>query len=116
MSYQPPPPPGYGPAPGIGVPRNSSKAVAALVVGIVSPVLGLCCAFLGLVGIAAVVLGRSARREIAASGGMLTGEGMARAGVVLGIVGCVVGLVMTAVNIWLIQSGINQYDFGTPGG
>jgi len=99
---------GYG-----GPPRNSSKAVAALVIGIVSPVLGLCCALVGLVGIVAIFLGRSAQQEIAASGGSLTGEGMAKAGVILGIIGCVVGVLMTIVNIALFTSGNTTFDFDT---
>ena len=57
--------PGYGGPPAGGPPQNSSKAVAALVVGILSPILGLCCAIIGLVGIVAVVLGRNAQKEIA---------------------------------------------------
>ena len=85
----------------------------ALVIGIVSPVLGLCCALLGLVGIAAIFLGRSAQQEIAASGGGLTGEGMAKAGIILGIVGSVVGLLMTVVNVFLITSGNTTFDFDT---
>lgn len=106
----PPPPGGYGGGygyapPPYGAPRNSGKAVTALVIGVVSPVLGLCCAFFGLVGIAAILVGRSAKAEIAMSGGRLTGAGMAQAGIVLGIIGCVLGLVMTAVNIALISSG-----------
>lgn len=120
MSFTPPPPPppGYG-APGdpgsgyAGPPRNSSKAVAALVVGIISPLLGLCCAVVGLVGIVAIVLGRSAQKEIAASNGALTGEGMAKAGFVLGIIGTVVAVVMTILNVALLLMGDTTLDFNT---
>ena len=119
----PPPPPGYG-GPGYGgpgyggpplggPPQNSTKAVAALVVGIISPVLGLCCAILGLVGIVAIVLGRNAQKEIAASNGGLTGAGMAKAGVILGIIGISLGLVMTIVNIALLVAGDGSIDFNT---
>ncbi|MGZ5416838.1 MAG: DUF4190 domain-containing protein [Nocardioides sp.] len=114
----PPPPPGYG-APGYGgpsyggAPRNSSKAVASLVVGIISPILGFCCAVIGLVGIVAIVLGRSAQKEIAASNGTLTGEGMAKAGVILGIIGTVIGVAMTVLNIVLLMSGETTFNFNT---
>ena len=113
----PPPPPGYGgpayggpayggPAgPYGGPPRNSSKAVAALVVGIVSLPLGFCCSFVGLVGLVAIFMGRSAQTEIRNSGGALTGEGMAKAGFALGIVGCVLAVIMTIVSIALVVSG-----------
>lgn len=127
----PPPPPGYGGGGGYGGPgyggtgyggpsaggpaRNSSKAVAALVVGIVSVLLGFCCAFIGLVGIVAIVLGRSAQKEIALSGGALTGEGMAKAGVILGIIGSVVGVAMTILNLILLMNGDGTFDFNTVG-
>ena len=90
---QPPGGYGYGAPPGHGAPapRNSGKAVTALVLGILAPIFGLCCAFIGLLpGIAAIVLGRSAKQEIGFSGGRLT-VGMAQTGVVLGIVGCAIG-------------------------
>ena len=117
--YGTPPPPGYGPPPGTGpgagagygVPKNSTKAVVALVIGIISPILGFCCAFFGLVGIAAVVLGRQAQREIATSGGMITGAGMAKAGVVLGIIGAAIAVVMTILNIVLLTSGDGSFNF-----
>ena len=102
--YGYPPPPVYGPA------KSSGKAVAALAIGIASTVLGLCCAFVGLVGIVAIVLGRSARQEIQMSGGRLTGTGMAQAGVVLGIVGCVLGVLMTVVNVMLISTGTFEFN------
>jgi hypothetical protein len=90
--------PGYGGSPAGGPPQNSSKAVAALVVGIV-----------------AVVLGNSARKEIAASGGRLTGDGMAKAGVILGYVGISLGLVMTVLNIALLVAGGGVVEFNGRG-
>lgn len=90
-SYAPPPPqynlpqgqpgqPGYPPAyGGAMVQQQNNTALIALILGIVS--------FLGLSllgAIPAVILGRNARKEIAASGGMMTGDGMAQAGIILG--------------------------------
>lgn len=66
---------------GYAQPKTSQKALWALILGI----LGLVCCGL-LAGIPALVLGNVAKKEIAASGGMQTGEGMATAGVVLGII------------------------------
>lgn len=68
-------PGGYGPPP-----STSQKATWAMVTGIVGL---LCC---GLAGIPAIILGSQAKKEIAASGGALTGEGQAQAGFVLGII------------------------------
>ncbi len=65
--------------PGMVMVQQSNTALIALVLGIVS--------FVGLsifAAIPAVILGRNARKEIQASGGMITGDGMAQAGIVLG--------------------------------
>jgi hypothetical protein len=72
-------PPGqYGT--GVGTyPVTSNTALFALILGIVSFVgLSILCS------IPAIILGRNARREIQASGGRITGEGMAQAGIILG--------------------------------
>ena len=54
-----------------------------MIIGIVSI---LCC---GPAGIAAIIMGNQAKKEIAASGGALTGQGQAQAGFVLGIIALV---------------------------
>lgn len=70
---------------------SSNNAMIAMVLGIVSLVLFvvlLCTAFLmpisAAAAIPAIILGRNARKEIAASGGHLAGDGMARAGIIMG--------------------------------
>ncbi len=81
--YAPPPPPtgyGYGYAPGYGVARTNGLAVASLVLGIVG--WALC----GIGSILAIVFGVIARNQIRASGGREGGDGMAKAGVILGCV------------------------------
>jgi hypothetical protein len=93
------PPPGYGGAPGYGyaAPQSNKKAVWALVLGI----LGLVCC--GLVaGIPALILGNQAKREIASSGGMQTGGGMAQAGFVLGII----SIALSVLSIVLLLAGV----------
>jgi len=81
-------------------PRGSGKATAALVLG----VLGLvtCGPF---AAIPAVIVGRSAQREIDASRGTLSGRGLASAGVVLGWVE--IGLMAFAVLV-----GVFVFVFG----
>jgi hypothetical protein len=83
-------PPAFGTAPAYGqpsygapmAPQNNSGATTSLVLGIVSVV------FCGLfTGIPAIITGRKARKEIAASGGQQSGDGMALTGLILGIVG-----------------------------
>jgi Domain of unknown function (DUF4190) len=104
MSYEAPPPPAP-PPPGVpGVPPgqpygapppNSGKAVTALVLGILGIVM---CQVLG---VAAVIVGKQANDEIAASGGRLGGEGLAKAGIILGWV-AVALLVVTAVILFFV--------------
>lgn len=79
MSYTPPPPPPPGGTGGYATPQTSQKALWSMILGI----LGLVCCGL-FAGIPALILGNSARKEIAASGGALSGDGMAKAGVILG--------------------------------
>ena len=65
--------------PGMVMVQQSNTALIALVLGIVS--------FVGLsifAAIPAVILRRNARKEIQATGGMMTGDGMDQAGIVLG--------------------------------
>jgi hypothetical protein len=86
MSYPPPPPPGPG---GYGYvqPQQNQKALWSMILGILGVV---CCGFLA--GIPAVILGNNARREVQASGGAQTGEGMAKAGVILGWIAIALGV------------------------
>jgi hypothetical protein len=117
----PPPPPGYvasgstapgygGPgygAPGYGAagygydpaayagygygPSNSGKAIAVLVLGIVS-LPGLCLCWAGVItAIVALALAPSANRDIRSSGGMVSGDGFVKAGVICSIVALVLG-------------------------
>jgi len=81
----PPPPGGYG---GYGAPAagTSKKAIWSLVLGIV----GLCfCGF--FTGIPAIILSRSAKSDIARTG--QGGSGLATAGLVLGILAIVSGII-----------------------
>ena len=99
---QPPPPPGGGygqqpygaPAPG----GNNKKATWALVTGIVGL---LCC---GPLGIVAIILGRGAEQEIRVTGE--GGAGMAKAGLILGIV----ALALMVLQIILFATGAFTFE------
>jgi ABC-type Fe3+ transport system permease subunit len=87
MSYGTPPPTDgpYGQQPHYGgqpAPTHGS-ATTALVLGILSLVV---CAPLG---IPAYIIGRRAEREVRESGGRLSGEGLAKAGWILGLIGMI---------------------------
>jgi hypothetical protein len=107
MSYDnappPPPPPGYGaPPPGYGgaAPEGTNKkAIWSLVTGI----LGLFCCPV-ILSVAAIILSRQAKSEIAGRGG--SGDGLATAGFVLGIIGLALGVIQ----LILIATG-NGFDY-----
>jgi len=92
------PPPGAPYGPGhypVMAQANNGKATASLVLGIVG--LFICpivCSVL------AIILGYTAKNEIAASGGWQTGESNARAGIILGWIGLAIAIVFGT--IWAI--------------
>ncbi|MBM7277160.1 DUF4190 domain-containing protein [Gordonia rubripertincta] len=106
----------YGAAPyggyGYGAPQTSTngKAIGALICGIVALVMLAACFPLALpLGIAGVVLGFMARREVEQSAGTQTGTGMGLAGIItggLGILGAIVWIVLFVI---LIAAG-NSMD------
>ena len=95
----PPPPPGYG-AGGYQQPPpsqdTSGKAIASLVLGIAG---FLCCPI--ICSTIAIVLGKQAQSEIALNP-TLGGEGLAKAGFILGIVGLALGVLGLVFYIILI--------------
>jgi len=76
-----------GPAPQTSTSPTNSMALVSLIAGIVGltvfPVLG---------SIVAIITGNMAKKEIAASAGAQGGEGLAKAGVILGWVGVGLGV------------------------
>jgi Flp pilus assembly protein protease CpaA len=90
--------PGYG-----AVPVGNKKALWSMILGILACT--ICCGFVGVVlGIVGLVIGNQAKAEIAASGGMQTGEGQAKAGVILGAVAIALGIIVTLLYVTLIVS------------
>jgi len=98
----PPPPPQYGaPVPGASSSTNK-KAIWSLVLGIVGLI---CCGFIA--GIPAIILGNMAKKEIATSGE--GGSGMATAGLVLGVIAVIWGVIY----LILVATGNFSFDFST---
>ena len=82
-SYGYPAPTGAsGPQPYSG-PTTSGKATTVMVLGIVSLVLMVMCGLGFIMAIVALVMAPGAQREIAESGGRLTGEGQVKAGKIM---------------------------------
>jgi hypothetical protein len=107
--YAPPPPPGYGYgyAPGYAPARTNGLAVASLVLGILG--WALC----GIGSILAIVLGVVGRNQIRASGGQEAGDGMAKAGIILGCVGLV--LIVAYIIVAVIVAASNGSSTGSLG-
>jgi hypothetical protein len=109
-SEPPPPPPQYGaPVPPAGgmPPKRSGMAVAGLVLGII----GVIPCFWGcfIFSILGVVFGQLGKRDIASSGGAKTGEGMAKWGFILGIIGLALGVLY-----WILAaSGAIDFNYST---
>lgn len=80
--------------------QTNSKATWSLVAGILGVTLcGL------VIGIVAIVVGKQAQAEIAASGGLQGGEARARWGIILGWVSVVISVVATIMAVIAFAGG-----------
>lgn len=107
--YGAPPPPGYGQQQYGMAPRTNPLSIVSLVTGIIG--VFPCCTIL-VFGIAAAITGYLARNQIAASNGQQKGDGMAKAGLILGIVGIALGVLVWILNLAGVLSSNYSYDFG----
>lgn len=103
MSYGTPPPTDgpYGQQPPYGgqpAPTHGS-ATTALVLGILSLV--VC----GPLGIPAFIIGRRAEREVKMSQGQLSGEGLAKAGWIMGLIAMILMVLAILLIILLVAIG-----------
>jgi hypothetical protein len=90
------------------MPQTNQKALWSMILGILSIV---CCGLFA--GIPALILGNSAQKEIAAAGGMQTGDGMAKAGVILGWISIalsIIGLIV-AIGTGALTEGTSSNGF-----
>jgi hypothetical protein len=97
-----PPVPPLPPGAQVAYPPNSGKAIAALVCGILG--ITMCGCF--PISIVAWVLGSQAEQEIRASHGQLSGDGLAKAGRIMGIIGTVAGIVYLGLIVALFAFSI----------
>ena len=93
-----PPPPGGG---GYAAQQTNQKALWSMILGILSIT---CCGIFA--GIPALILGNLAKKDIAQSGGKQKGAGMAKAGVILGII----SVVLSIIYIILVAAGALNFD------
>lgn len=93
--------------PGAGT-RSNGKATGALVCGIVGLVALLLCGFVTLfVSPIALFLGRSAQKEIAASPGVYSNAGQAKAGWIMGLIGTV--LIAVGIIVFIIVAAAGGF-------
>ncbi len=86
-------------------PQSDSTALVSLILGALSLV-----AFSILAGIPAIILGNNARKNIRASGGRLTGDGLAVAGIIMGWVSvgfAVIGILLIIIFVLGALSSIH---------
>jgi hypothetical protein len=76
-----------------------------LVTGIVGVSGSLCCVLLGLAAPAAIVTGWLGMQRADQSYGRMGGRGMAQAGLVLGIIGCVLFLISLVLTVVFLAAG-----------
>lgn len=117
MSYNAPPPPGYGPPGGYGQPGGyggyggppagtNTKAIASLVLSIAG---FLCCG--PLLSIPGIIVGFMAKSEVQRTG--QAGLGLAKAGIILGII----QVIFTVVYAVLVATGtVEGFSFNFSAG
>ncbi|MDF1703395.1 MAG: DUF4190 domain-containing protein [Aeromicrobium sp.] len=109
--YYPPQAPYYAPHASYGYyaqPQGSQQALWSMILGIASIasiVVAICFYVPGIaLGIPAIILSFTARKEIARSNGLRTGSGQATAGLVTGIIGIVLNVLLIAFFIVLFAT------------
>lgn len=96
---------GYGPPAPTG--QSNTQGLLAMIFGITSIPLGLCCGLIGVgLGVAAVVLGFMGRNK--ADQGLASNRGQAQAGLICGIIGAALGIGITILNFAV---GFGNYNF-----
>ena len=79
--------------------QSSGKAVASLVLGIVSIPTCMCCGLIGVItGPLAIMFGKQTQNDIKAGTASPTAGGMARAGIICGIIGTILSALSLVIN------------------
>jgi len=87
---------------------TNQKALWAMILGIPSVI---CCGI--FTGIPALILGIIARREVQESGGTQKGEGMALAGIILGVISIAFSIIFTIFYIGVLATGVRHGFYRT---
>jgi hypothetical protein len=93
-----------------GATKKNGMATAALVLGIISIVLGLF-GWLGIItGIVAIILAVVAKNQIKADPSMAGSAGQAKGGLIMGIIGAALGIVITILAIIAMNAIANEFE------
>ena len=84
----------FSPPPAAAGGQSQTLAIISLVVGVLS----LCCGYLFLPGIAAIVLGFMARSKASSDPAAYGGGGLALAGIILGALSLILGVLVVFLN------------------
>jgi len=106
VSYsEPPPPPAYGAGQPSGAPTSHPRGTTVLILGILSLI---CCGI--FTGIPAIIMGRSALREIDAQPGAYSNRGTVNAGYICGLIGTVLSALGIILWIILLATGAATFE------
>jgi hypothetical protein len=93
-----------------GTQKKNGMATAAMVLGIISIVLGLF-GWLGIItGLVAVILAVVAKSQIKADPSMAGSAGQAKGGLIMGIIGIALGIIITILAIMAVNAMANELE------
>lgn len=93
-----------------GTQKKNGMATAAMVLGIISIVLGLF-GWLGIItGLVAVILAVVAKNQIKADPSMSGSAGAAKGGLIMGIIGIALGIIITILAIMAVNAMANSFQ------
>ena len=93
-----------------GTQKKNGMATAAMVLGIISIVLGLF-GWLGIItGLVAVILAVVAKNQIKAEPSMAGSAGAAKGGLIMGIIGIALGIIITILAIMAVNAMANSFQ------
>lgn len=93
-----------------GTQKKNGMATAAMVLGIISIVLGLF-GWLGIItGLVAVILAVVAKNQIKADPSMAGSAGAAKGGLIMGIIGIALGIIITILAIMAVNAMASELE------
>lgn len=90
--------------------QKNGMATAALVLGIVSIVMGFF-GWIGIIcGLLAIIFAVIAKKKIKENPALASSKGAATGGLVMGIIGLIIGIAITVIAIMFVKAVANEFD------